>query len=39
MPEYWEFTKAMRLGMLDYDAQVVYRRIWGNRCNKELKVE
>jgi len=39
MPEYWEFTKAMRSGMLDYDAQAVYRRIWGNRFDEELEVE
>ncbi|KAK4043873.1 hypothetical protein C8A01DRAFT_31972 [Parachaetomium inaequale] len=36
MPEYWDYTKAMRASSLDKDAQAIYRR---NRFNEELEVE
>jgi aminoglycoside phosphotransferase len=39
MPEYWEFTKAMRASALNADAQAIYRRIWGHKFDDELEVE
>jgi len=40
MPEYWDFTKAMRsVKWFDQDAEAVYRRIWGNKFDEELEVE
>lgn len=39
MPEYWDFTKAMRSPKLDKDAQAIYRRMWGHRFDEELEAE
>lgn len=39
LPEYWEFTKAMRAAVGDPDAQAIYNRIWGDQFQQELEVE
>jgi aminoglycoside phosphotransferase (APT) family kinase protein len=38
MPEYWEFTKAMRTARSE-EARAVYRRVWGDRFDVELETE
>ena len=39
MPEYWDFTRAMWARKNDKYAHAIYRRIWGNKFDKELEVE
>ena len=38
MPEYWDFTKAMRV-VKAREEKDIYRRIWGNTYDEELEVE
>lgn len=38
MPEYWDFTKAMRVCKVKEEI-AIYRRIWGSKYDNELEVE
>ena len=38
MPEYWDFTKAMRTARSE-EARGIYRKVWGDRFELELETE